>query len=250
MSAELLVVLIAGFGAGLINAVVGSGTLITYPVLLGLGLSPIAANATNSVGLAPAGVSAAWAARSELRPNLRRLAAPMALTAVGAVLGALLVVVLPKEVFAAVVPWLILSAVALVALQPLISRRIRAHAAHRTRPPRDLPLWTWLVGVYGGYFGAGQGVMYIAVLGLRFSDDVRLTVAVKNLLAALANTVAAIVFTASGLVSWPAAIMLGLGSTVGGFIGGHSARRMHPALLRSIVVAVGVYAAGYLLFSR
>lgn len=247
MILHLLLVLAAGFAAGLINAVVGSGTLITYPLLLSLGLSPIGANATNNVGLSPAGFSAAWAARTELRPRLRSLGLAMVLTLAGAATGALLVVALPERVFQMVVPWLILSAVVLVGLQPLISKRLQRRARHVDHVAKDLPIWTGLVGVYGGYFGAGQGVMYIAALGLRYSDDVRLNVAVKNLLAGIANATAAIVFILSGFVYWPFALCLALGSLLGGYAGGQSARRMHPLLLRAIVIAVGLYAAIYLL---
>ena len=173
----------------------------------------------------------------------------MILTFSGAATGALLVVMLPAKVFQTVVPWLIISAVVLVALQPLIARRVQLESAHVTHTARDLPIWSGLVGIYGGYFGAGQGVMYLAALGLRYSNDMRINVAVKNLLAGLGNAAAALVFIASGLVTWPFAVCLGLGSMAGGYVGGHSARRMHPVLLRGIVIAIGIYAAGYLLIA-
>lgn len=247
---ELLLVAAAGLAAGAINAVVGSGTLITYPVLLGTGLSPVTANGTNAVGLAVGGVSSAVAYREELRPRKRALLPLALLVMVGGVVGALLVVSLPETVFEAVVPWLILSAVVLVALQPTITRRLRGRVHHLTRRARDLPLWVWLMGVYGGYFGAGQGVMYMAVLGLRYDDDVQQSNAAKNLFAGLANVAAAVVFIAAGRVVWPFVVALWVGSLVGGYYGGRVARRIPDVVLRGIVVAVGLYAAAYLVVTR
>jgi uncharacterized membrane protein YfcA len=243
---QLLVVGAAGLAAGAINAVVGSGTLITYPVLLGAGVPPVTANGTNAVGLAVGGVSSAVAYREELRPRARLLL-PLALLAMaGGAVGAWLVVSLPEKVFEAVVPWLIVGAVVLVAVQPLITQRVQTRVHHLTKRAKDLPFLIALLGVYGGYFGAGQGVMYMAVLGLRYDEDVQQANAAKNLLGSLANVAAAVVFIATGAVVWPFVVALWIGSVVGGYYGGRVARRIPRSVLRGIVIAVGLYAAIYL----
>jgi len=244
---QWLVVAAVGLAAAAINAVVGSGTLLTYPVLLGAGLSPVVANGTNAVGLAAGGVASAAAYRAELRPRARVLLPLIAVVVVGGALGAWLVVSLPERVFEVVVPWLILGAVVLVVVQPWINRRVTTRVHHLTRRAKDLPLWVWLLGVYGGYFGAGQGVMYMAVLGLRYDEDVQHANAAKNLLASLANVAAALVFVVSGRVVWPYVVALWVGSIVGGYTGGRLARRIPRPVLRGVVVAVGLYAAAYLL---
>lgn len=243
---QFLLVALAGLVAGSINAVVGSGTLITYPVLLSLGLSPVVANGTNSVGLSVGGVASAIPYASMLRPRARMLVLPTALAMAGGALGAWLVVSLPAKVFTAIVPWLIISAVVLVAFQPLIAKALRRQAHHPLHRAKDLPFWASIMGIYGGYFGAGQGVMYMAILGLRYDDDIQQVNAAKNLLGSLANIAAACVFIATGFMSWPFAIALWGGSIAGGYFGSHGAQRIPRSVLRGIVMAVGLYAAGYL----
>ncbi len=225
---------------------VGSGTLITYPLLLSVGLTPVIANGTNNVGMSVGAAASAWAYRAELRARLRELALPMVLTACGAVIGSSLVVRLPQRVFTSVVPWLILAAVILVAVQPLVNRRLARRPHHLAHPAKDLPMWTGILGIYGGYFGAGQGVMYMGVLGLRFDEDMQQANGAKNLLAATANLVASVVFIVAGMVSWPFVLALGVGATVGGYVGGRWARRIPAQVLRVVVIGVGVYAALYL----
>ena len=243
---EFLLVAVAGLAAAAINGVVGSGTLLTYPLLLSVGLPPVVANGTNSVGLSVGGVAAALAYREELRPRLRMLAIPTAVAMAGGALGAVLVVRLPERIFTMVVPWLILVAVLLVAFQPLIARRLQHRKHHLLHAARDLPVWTAVLGVYGGYFGAGQGVMYMAVLGLRYDEDVQQSNGAKNLMGSLANVAAAVVFIVSGMLSWKFAVALWLGSILGGYYGASFARRIPRSVLRLIVIGVGVYAAGYL----
>ncbi len=246
---QLLIVLVGGIAAGAINGVVGSGTLLTYPLLLSMGLPPVLANGTNTVGLSFGGVTAAAAYREELRPRMRMLAVPTLLAMVGGIIGALLVVRLPPEVFAAVVPWLIVSAVVLVAVQPAISRRLQHLKPRPHHATRELPFWTTLVGIYAGYFGAGQGIMYMAILGLRYDDDIQQVNAAKNLFAPLGNIAAAFVFIWSGLLSWPFAFAIFAGSLVGAYYGARFARRIPTAVLRGIIIAVGLYAAGYLVLT-
>ncbi|CAB4862229.1 unannotated protein [freshwater metagenome] len=235
-----------GMVAGAVNAVVGSGTLLTYPLLLSIGLPPVIANGTNNVGLSIGGSASAWAYRRELAPRLRVLALPMLLTVCGAVIGSSLVVRLPQRVFTTVVPWLILAAVVLVALQPVISRRLARRAHHLREVARDLPVWTGILGIYGGYFGAGQGVMYMGVLGLRYDEDLQQANGAKNLLAASGNLVSAVVFIAAGAWSWTFAAAIAVGSLIGGYAGGRFARVIPPQILRILVVGVGLYAAAYL----
>ena len=241
-----LVAVLAGILAGAINAIVGSGTLVTYPFLLTAGLPPIIANGTNNVGLSVGGAASVWAYRAELRPRLRALALPALMTICGAVIGSSLVVRLPQRVFVTVVPWLILGAVVLVAVQPMIIRRLARREHHSIEPRRDLPAWTAILGVYGGYFGAGQGIMYMGVLGLRYDDDLQHANAAKNLLAACGNLISALVFIAAGAWSWTFALAIGLGSLLGGYAGGRFARTIPQRVLRLIVIGVGVYAAAYL----
>lgn len=244
---EVLLVAVVGFIAAGINGVVGSGTLITYPVLLGVGLTPVVANGTSSVGLFPGGLASAWAYRSELRTRWRVLALPTLVAMVGGGVGALLVVSLPARVFTDVVPWLILFAVVLVAVQPLMMKALRRRKEHIVAPGKDLPVWTFILGAYAGYFGAGQGVMYFGVLGLRYDEDLQHANAAKNLLGSLANLVGAMVFIVSGIVTWKFAAALWLGSILGGFYGAKAAKRLPAPALRAVIMAVGLFAAVYIL---
>lgn len=242
----------AGFVAGIINAIVGSGTLVTFSALLAVGIPPVAANGTNTTGLFPGAFTAAYVYRSELRSRLRELRRPIFATVIGAGTGALLVVQLPEDVFASVVPWLIALATLLVAVQPLrgkVRRRgLRAAARRGTSSgppqPRRRSLWPWTgaVGIYGGYFGAAQGVVLMAVLTWLYDERPQYSNAAKNLLAATANSVAAVIFISVGAISWPAAGILAISSTVGGYWGGRWARRLPESVLRGMVVAVGIVA--------
>ena len=243
---QVLLVALVGVAAGAVNGVVGSGTLLTYPLLLSMGLPPVIANGSNTVGLSFGGVSAAVAYREELRPRARVLVVPTILAMVGGAIGAMLVVRLPPEVFEFVVPWLIVGAVLLVAFQPLIGRQLQRMKHHPHHAARELPLWTTLVGIYAGYFGAGQGVMYMAILGLRYDDDIQQVNAAKNLFAPLGNIAAALVFIWSGMLSWPYAVAIFFGSLVGAYYGARFARRIPTAVLRAIIIVIGLYAAGYL----
>jgi len=239
----MLALFVAGVVGGAINAAVGSGTLLTYPVLLAAGIPPVAANGSNTTGLSPGSFASAWAYRAEIAPRLRELRLPIATTVVAAALGALLVVRLPSTVFSTAVPFLVGTATVLIALQPLINRWTRNHelgGRHTLWP------WTALVGVYGGYFGAGQGIMLMAVLGARYDRNPQVCNGAKNLLAACANVTAAAVFALSGSVVWLAALCLAFGAIPGGYIGGRAARRLPRSLLRGLVVAIGVGATAYL----
>lgn len=237
----LLLVAVAGMLGGAINAAVGAGTLVVFSALTSLGFAPVVANGTNTTGLFPGSFSATLAYRSELANRMRVLAWPLVATTVMAAVGASLVVLLPDKVFGMVVPWLILSATALVVVQPGLNR-LRLSSGP-VRPRKDLPLWTGLVGIYGGYFGAGQGVMLMAALGLRYDANIQHANAAKNLLSATANAVAAAVFIIAGRVDFTAAVAIGVGAIVGGYVGGRWTRRLPAWALRALVIAIGILGA-------
>lgn len=240
-------ILLAGVGAGTINAVVGSGTLITFPTLLAIGIPPVTANVSNTVGLVPGSFSGAVGYRRELagqRPRLLRLGAASVL---GGITGAVLLLVLPAEAFNAIVPVLIGLGVLLVLLQPAISRRVAARAESRgiARPVHGA-MWVWVLvygtGVYGGYFGAAQGVLLMAILGVGLTETMQRNNATKNVLALLVNLVAAIVFIFVADVNWAVAGLIALGSVIGGQIGATVGRRLPSWALRGVIVVVGVVA--------
>jgi uncharacterized protein len=238
---EAILVGLAGLAAGAINAVVGSGTLITFPTLLAVGLPPVVANVSNTVGLVPGGVAAALGYRRELAGQRSRVLRFAVATVAGATLGAVLLLVLPESSFVAVVPALILLGCVLVLIQPWLMRRL----GERRRPHHGGPL-VWLlvlaIGVYGGYLGAGQGVLLIAVLGLGLDETLQRVNAAKNVLAGLANLVAGLIFVAVADVDWAVAALIAMGSTVGALVGAGVARRLPEPVLRGTVVAIGLIA--------
>lgn len=233
----------AGFAAGVINAVVGSGTLVTFSALLAVGIPPVTANGTNTTGLFPGAFTAAYVYRNELLSRLRQLRIPLLATTMGAGLGAALVVSLPDEVFTNIVPWLIALATVMVAVQPIRSK-LASRKQRSLEGTRSRALWPWTgaVGIYGGYFGAAQGVVLMAVLTWLYDERPQYSNAAKNLLAATANSVAAVIFISVGAISWPAAGILAISSTLGGYWGGRWARRLPETVLRGMVIAVGIIA--------
>lgn len=236
--------LAAGAAGGAINGVVGAGTLITFPVLLAAGAPPVVANGTNTLGLSFGSVSSAWAYRRELMGTRALLLLAALGSALGAGIGAALVLVLPEAVFAALVPWLILSAAALVAVQPFVASWLRRPAPRAfPKRPRLLAVAIGGSGVYGGYFGAGQGVVLMAVLGSLYDRDPQRANAAKNLMAGIANVTAAIVFMLAGRVWWTAAALIAIGAVIGGTLGARGARRLPPQAMRAAVVGIGVIAA-------
>jgi uncharacterized protein len=243
---EIVAIFLAGVAAGTINTVVGSGTLITFPTLLAFGVPAVTANVTNSVGLAPGSLSGAIGYRAELSGQRGRLLRLASASLVGGVLGALLLLVLPSGAFDAIVPVLILLGVTLVVLGPRISRRVAARADERGGLPEHGARWVWPAvlgtGVYGGYFGAAQGVLLMAVLGIGVDDTMQRHNATKNVLAMIVNAVAALVFVFVAHVDWPIAGLLALGSVIGGQVGATVGRRLPPAVLRGVIVVVGVVA--------
>lgn len=246
---EVVALFLAGLAAGTINTIVGSGSLITFPTLVAFGYPPLLANVTNNIGVLPASFSAVAVSKEELRGQRRRLLTLAPASVLGSVAGALLLLVLPTSVFDAVVPMLILLACLLVALQPRISRAVR----ERGRPIGGGAYWLWvlvaLTGVYGGYFGAAQGVILVAVMGVFLDDALTRLNAAKNLLAGLANLAAAVVFVLVTDIAWWAALTIAVGSTLGGRFGPAIGRRLPPPIYRGVIVVVGVIVAIYLILS-
>ncbi len=240
---ECGIVVAAGLVAGGLNTVVGSGTLVTFPVLLGLGYPPVVANVSNSLGLVPGSVGGAVGYRRELTGQRRLLLKFGAVTVVGAVTGALLLLVLPQDAFETVVPVLIIVALVLVAVQPLIARKL----AER-RPDRHphggvaLLLCVLVTAVYGGYFGASQGVILVALMGILMTESLQRLNAVKNVFVAVANLTSGVVFVFVADVDWLVVGLLAGGSVVGGLIGARIGRRLRPFWLRAAIVVVGLVA--------
>jgi uncharacterized protein len=234
---EALAIVAAGALAGGVNAVVGSGSLITFPTLLAVGYAPVVANVTNTVGLVPGGVSAIVGYRRELRGHWRRCAILGIGTTAGAVIGGILLLELPDAVFDAVVPALILLAVALMAIRP----------APKGQSRTDHTGWgiaaSFSTGIYGGYFGAAQGIILISLLRLCFSEHLQVLNAIKNVLAGLANLVAGILFIIVADVAWGAALLIAAGSVVGAQVGARYGRRLPQETLRRTVIVYGVIVA-------
>ncbi|GGN72100.1 UPF0721 transmembrane protein [Actinoplanes lobatus] len=240
---EAAQILAAGVVAGAINALVGSGTLVTFPVLLALGYPPVVANASNTVGLVPGSFAAAYGYRAEVATH-RRLLLPLGAAAVaGAIGGALLLLVLPETTFGAVVPVLISLALVLIILQPWLVRTLRRRTAAGPRPVGPVLIGAvFAAGVYGGYFGAALGVLLLGVLGILVSPNLQQVNGLKNIIAGLANTVAALVFVAAGVVAWLPALLIAVGSVAGGMLGARYGRRLPDKVLRTVIVAVGLTA--------
>jgi uncharacterized membrane protein YfcA len=237
---EIAVVLLAGIVAGGINAVVGSGSLVTFPVLLAVGFPTVTANVSNTVGLVFGNVSAVWGYRRELRGQGRRVALLGVWTSLGAATGGALLLVLPEGVFDAVVPALILLACLLMARRPAPPVTDRALTPARIAV---LGATAYGVGVYGGYFGAAQGVILVAALRLLLPDGLQRLNALKNVLVGLANGVAAVGFVVFADVAWDAAALVAVGSIAGAAVGARYGRRLPDAVLRRIVVVGGTLVA-------
>jgi uncharacterized membrane protein YfcA len=236
-----LAVFAAGVAAGCINVIVGSGSLITFPVLLALGYPPVVANVSNTVGLVPGSASGAYGYRRELNGQRYRLLVLGAASVVGAIIGGLLLLVLPASAFEVIVPVLIAVACVLVVAQPKLSSWLGGRQRHVHGGP-----WLWLgvvaSGVYGGYFGAAQGVILLALLGIFLNEDLQRVNAVKNVLAGVVNGAAALLFIAVAHVNWTVVLYIAVGSMLGGLLGASIGRRLPPIALRILIVLVGVAA--------
>jgi uncharacterized membrane protein YfcA len=244
---EIIAVVVAGFAAGSINAVVGTGTLITFPVLQAIGNPPVEANVSNNVGLVPGAFSAAWPYRRELESSALRLRRFAPATASGAVIGAILLLTLPASAFKAIVPVLIAISLVLIVFQPRLTAWIVGR--RRTHRPHGGPLLIagiFATGIYGGYFGAGQGILLFGLLATSLGGDLRHVNAIRAVLAGTANLIAAIVFLFIADIAWLPAVLIAIGATAGGLFGAGVGRRLSDPWLRAIIVVVGLAAIAQL----
>jgi uncharacterized protein len=240
---QALAIVGAGAVAGGVNTVVGSGSLITFPTLLAVGYAPVTANVSNSIGLVPGGVSGSIGYRAELRGQGRRTAILGIGTTIGAVIGGVLLLTLPSSVFDAVVPALILLAVALMAFRP----SPKQHEGGNNMVAGVAS--SFATGIYGGYFGAAQGIILMSLLRLCFSEHLQVLNAIKNVLAGVANLVAGILFVFAAHVAWGAAALIAVGSTVGAQVGARYGRRLPEEVLRRVVIVYGVIVAVILILT-
>lgn len=261
-SVRLLLVVAAALVAGVMNAIAGGGTLVTFPALIALGVPPLNANATSTVALWPASISSMWGYRSQL-VGARAWALGFAVPSLaGGALGGWLLLRTPAERFAAVVPWLVLGATVLFMVQRPVMRRLSAsrpvHAVDSQadvrltsqRPPAWILVFQFLVAVYGGYFGAGVGILMLAALGFMGLRNIHRMNGLKNWGGMCMNAVAATMFAFSSLVNWPVAVAMAVGSVSGGYIGSRTAQRVPQAFVRGIVVVIGLVSGIALFITR
>jgi uncharacterized membrane protein YfcA len=240
---EIACIALAGLGAGMINTVVGSGTLITFPVLLAFGYSPVTANVSNTIGLVPGSASGVLGYRRELVGQRRRVIRLGTMSVLGGATGAVLLLVLPASAFKAIVPVFIALALVLTVLQPRLNAWLQAREIDLDREGSILtPLAVFATGIYGGYFGAAQGILLLGILGVAIPQDLHRTNALKNVLAGLVNGVAGLYFAFAAHVAWAPAAIIAVASILGAQLGARYGRRLEPGALRAIIVAVGIIA--------
>ncbi len=241
----------AAFAAGAVNSIAGGGTLLTFPALLAV-ISPVAANATSTIALLPGSIASAWGYRAELshtRVMLKRLWLPSLL---GGALGALAVTRFPERVFASLIPWLLVLASSLLLLQRPVARWLGTHPHDKPKSSTTtaIILFQFLVGIYGGYFGADIGILMLSTLGFMGISDIHHMNGLKTVLAVIINAVTVVIFLVEGAVVWQYAFAMIASSVVGGYIGARLARRMPAAVVRYIVVCIGFAVAGYSFYKR
>jgi hypothetical protein len=238
-----LAIFAAGIAAGTINTVVGSGTLITFPVLLQFGYQPVVANVSNTIGLVPGSVAGAVGYRRELADQRARTARLAIASLTGGIIGAVLLLSLPASAFKAIVPAFIVVALVLILAQPRLSDALaaRGHAGRAHAGPVAMA-GVFASGIYGGYFGAAQGIMVLAILGLALDDDLQRINAVKVVLTGLVNLISGVIFAFAAHVAWLPVLLIALGATLGGVLGGRYGRRLPDSALRLVIVAVGIVA--------
>ena len=240
----------SGLAAGLVNAIAGGGTFFTFSALLGAGLPPVVANATSAVAVTPANLSSAWAYRAELLANARRFAALGIVSLLGGLVGAYVLTRTNNAAFRSLVPWLLLAATLLFALSPWIVAFARRIARGEPGGPSR---GAWLgglafqggVAVYGGFFGAGMGIVMLAALAITEGDDFHLINSAKHLCSTLIQLVAVVLFIVTGLVSWPETLVVGAASVIGGYGGVQFGRKLPAPAIRWIVIAVGAGLTAY-----
>ncbi|MDP4510764.1 MULTISPECIES: sulfite exporter TauE/SafE family protein [unclassified Nonomuraea] len=244
---EMAAVLAAGVAGGAINTVVGSGSLITFPTLLAVGLPPITANVSNNIGLVSGGFTGVMGYRPELKGQRERLLKLAPASAIGSLIGGFLLLNLPESSFNLIVSVLIAISCTLVLIQPRLSRLLNAPELNpaSSSGAHGGP-WLWLgtlaAGMFGGYFGAGQGILLLGVMGILLADDLQRLNAAKNVLVLLVNSVAAVLYAVVADVDWLAVLLVALGSMAGGFLGARVGRRLPQPVLRGVIVCIGVVA--------
>jgi hypothetical protein len=240
---EIVAIAAAGLAAGTINTLVGSGTLITFPVLLAFGYAPVTANVSNTIGLVPGSASGVIGYRRELAGQRSRAIRFGAASVAGGITGAVLLLVLPASAFKAIVPVFIALALVLILAQPRLARSLLKREVDLERKGMVLlPLALYVTGVYGGYFGAAQGILLLGILGTALAQDLQRTNALKNVLAGLVNGVAGVYFALAAHVDWGPAAIIACASIVGAQLGARYGRRLPPDALRAAIVVVGVFA--------
>lgn len=243
-AASLAAIAAAGLVAAAVNALAGGGTLLSFPVLLALGYPALVANVSNTIGLLPGYLGGTVSYRRELSGQARSVRLLGGAGAIGGVGGAYLLSRTSEPVFRAAVPLLILASCALLAVQPLVVRRLAAgHGAAGPSHPVLLTVLSGVAGIYGAFFGAGLGVLFLALLGLFLADSLQRLNALKGMLSLVVNAVAAVLFAVLAPVSWPVVAAMAPAAFAGGFVGAGLARRLSPTLLRSLVIVVGVAVA-------
>jgi len=255
---EAAVIFVAGICAGGMNVIVASGSLVTFPILLLFGYPPLTANVTNNLGMVAGGVSGIYGYRRELKPNRAILLRLAPASVIGSLVGAMLLLALPAEAFQTIVPALIAIGLVMVVIGPAVQRR----AARRTRAlGRDagtpsaasrivLPIGMALLGIYGGYFGAAQGILFIGLMGMFLNEGIQRLTAIKNVVATLVNAVAAVAFLifAWEHIDWPVVALISSGTFIGGYLGAHFGRRLSPVVLRALIIVIGLLALIKILF--
>lgn len=238
-----LIILVAGVWAGTINTVVGSGTLVTFPVLVALGYPPVTATTSNAIGLTPGSVTGVIGYRRELSGQWQRAGRLAIATTAGALCGTALLLGLPPGAFELVVPWLIGAALVLIVAQPRISAWVQSRQGDDAgREGFLLYLAVFAIGIYGGYFTAAQGIMLMSVLGILLHESMQRLNGLKNVLAGVATLVAGIVYAFVAPVDWAVVAILAVGSVLGGVIGANVGRKLPPRVLRAVIVVVGIAA--------
>ena len=228
----------AAFGAGVMNSVAGGGSFLTFPALVFAGVPSVTANATNTVAMFPASLTAAWAYRRDF-PQLEGISARtmLLISLLGGASGAVLLIVTPEHTFNALVPWLLLAATLLFAANKRLTPLLRRHVAIG---PVTLAVVQYAISVYGGYFGGAMGIMMLALYGLFGLTNINSMNALKNLLSGSLNAVAVVCFVIAGQVDWGPAAMMLASAMAGGYAGAHTARRMNPDHVRALIIAIGV----------
>jgi uncharacterized membrane protein YfcA len=241
-SGDALLITLAGMAAGMINTVVGSGSLITFPTLIALGYPPVLANVSNNIGLVPGSISGTIGYRRELRGQRDRLVRLVPLSIIGGLTGSILLLWLPSTVFTKVVIGLIMIALTLVVVQPRLSRWLASRGHAGTHVTAPLMVLVGVTGIYGGYFGAAQGIILIALLSIFLADDLQRLNGAKNVLAMTVNLVASVTFIIAAEVNWAVVLCIAIGSVIGGQLGARVGRKLDPRALRAVIVIVGVWA--------